>query len=221
MTTNFWNQTRACARSVHTVLNSVSTQFFSASTTKIFNKMCLMLDLSDICGAQFLYTSHPLHLPLLCTRALSSILLFIAGPSEPPRLLILIIILIAYIQADSSSSFSTGEESQQKRKGTGPNYREAHVFLRLREAAKVSSCAVPRSSSKLLRSSSAAVRAAAWCCYWEAESAEGEGSRAQRAVPRAASNEFMFRAKRKDDFAVTLFCLRVSVESWQCWQMGI
>lgn len=79
-------------------------------------KMCLMNDSSDICGAQLLHMSHSLHLTTLCTPVLSSTLLFIAGPSEPPSL----IIIIAYILSDPSPSFqlaAAGEESQEKRKG--------------------------------------------------------------------------------------------------------
>lgn len=182
--------------------------------------MCLMHDSSDICRAQFLYMSHSLHLTTLCALVLSSTLLFIAGPSEPPSLII--IFIIAYILSDPSPAFqlaAAGEESQETRKGAGQNYGGAHVFSYSWGAAKVSSCVGLRSSSKLLKSSSAAVRAVAWCCYWEAKSAEGEGSRTQRAVPQAASNEFMFRADRKDDFAVTHFGLWYSTDSWQCLQI--
>lgn len=122
-------------------------------------------------------------LPSSHYAVLSSTLLFIAGPSEPPSLII--IFIIAYILSDPSPPFqlaAAGEESQEKRKGAGRSYGGAHVFSHSWEVAKISSCAGLRSSSKLLRSSSAAVRAVAWCCFWEAESAEGEGSRAQRAV---------------------------------------
>lgn len=97
-------------RTVYLLLNVVSTQIFPASIRKIFNKMCLMHDSSDICGAQFLYVSHSLHLTTLCTLALSSTSLFIAGPSEPPSL-----IIIAYILSDPSPPFqlaATEEESQ-------------------------------------------------------------------------------------------------------------
>lgn len=76
----------------------VSTQFVLALIRKKY-KMCLMHDASDICGALFLYMSHSLHLTTPCTLVLSSTLLFIAGPSEPPSLII-IIIIITYILTD-------------------------------------------------------------------------------------------------------------------------
>lgn len=47
----------------------------------------------------------------------------------------------------------------------------------------------------------------------EGQRAEGEGSTAQGAVPRAVSNKFMQGADRKNDFAVTYFGLCVSVDS--------
>lgn len=121
--------------------------------------MCLMHDSSDICGTLFLYMSHSLHLTTPCTLVLSSTLLFISGPSEPPSL-----IIIAYILSDPSPPFQLAaarEESQEKRKGARQNYGGPTSFCKSREAAKVSSCAGLRSSSKLLRSSSAAVRAGA------------------------------------------------------------
>lgn len=108
----------------------------------------------------------------------------------------------------SLSSFSTGSRERRKpgeEKRCDTNDGGPMSFCDPSEAARVSSCAGPRSSSKLLRSSSAAVRAGAWCCYREETSAEGEGSGAQRAVPQAASNEFMLGADAKDDFVVTHF----------------
>ena len=95
-----------------------------------------MHDSSDICGAQFLYMSRSLHLTTLCTLALSSTLLFIAGPSEPPSLIIIIIFIIAYILSDPSPPFqlaAAGEESQaEEEKGVRDRTMErAHVFFRV------------------------------------------------------------------------------------------
>ena len=131
-----------------------------------------MRDWPDICGARILLdVSLPFISLRSCTLVLTSTLLFIAGPSEPPSLIIFII--IAYVPSDPSPPFqlaAAGEESQEKREGkkkegAGTKLRRCpRLSLRFffsREAAKVSSCVVPRSSSKLQRSSSAAVRAAA------------------------------------------------------------
>lgn len=86
-----------------------------------------MHDVSDICGALFLYMSYSLHLTTLCTLALSSTLLFIAGPSEPPSL-----IIIAYILTEPSLPFQLAaarEESREKRKRCETKLRRARVVL--------------------------------------------------------------------------------------------
>lgn len=78
-----------------------------------------MRDWPDICGARILLdVSLPFISLRSCTLVLTSTLLFIAGPSEPPSLIIFII--IAYVPSDPSPPFqlaAAGEESQEKREG--------------------------------------------------------------------------------------------------------
>lgn len=88
----------------------------------------------------------------------------------------------------------------------GPRLFLFPFFLALaRSCQSLQLCRAEELAPKRLRSSSAAVRAAAWCYNWEAKSAEGEGSRAQRAIPQAASNELTLWDDRKDDCTATLF----------------
>lgn len=160
--------------------------------------------------------------PFISLRCvLSSTLLFIAGPLRTSQTHLHHRLHPVW----SLSSFSTGSRGRRKpveeKRCRDRTTEGAHVSSHSGEAAKVSSCVVLWSSSSLLKSSSAAVRVVAWCCYWEATSAEGEGSRARCAVPRAVSNEFVWGADRRDDFAVTHFGLCASVDPRQCWQMGM
>lgn len=81
------------------------------------------------------YTSHSLHLATLRTLVLSSTLLFIAGPSEPPKL----IFIIAYIPSDPSPPFqlaAAGEESQEKRKGVRTKLRRGPRLLAFRRSCQ-------------------------------------------------------------------------------------
>lgn len=136
MTTNFWNQTRACAHSVFTAQLRVNTTLSLLPLEKYpTKKMCLMRDWPDICGARFLLdVSLPFISLRSCTLVLTSTLLFIAGPSEPPSLIIFII--IAYVPSDPSPPFqlaAAGEESQEKRekKGAGTKLRRCpRLFCR-------------------------------------------------------------------------------------------
>lgn len=91
-----------------------------------------------ICLSSSCYTVHS-----------RSTLLFIAGPSEPPRL----IFIIAYILSDPSPPFQLAA-SRGREKVSGPNYEKGgpHLFSFGNEAASVSSCEVLWSSSWLLRS---------------------------------------------------------------------
>lgn len=137
MTTNFWNQTRACAHSVFTAQLRVNTTLSLLPLEKYpTKKMCLMRDWPDICGARFLLdVSLPFISLRSCTLVLTSTLLFIAGPSEPPSLIIFII--IAYVPSDPSPPFqlaAAGEESQEKRekKGAGTKLRRCpRLFCRV------------------------------------------------------------------------------------------
>lgn len=138
--------------------NFLSTRLFPASIREISHKMCWMPDSSDICGAQFLYASHSLHLTTLCAQF--HIVIYSWSPQNLP---------------DSSSSSPTScliplllfnwqpreKKASRREKVSGPSCGGAHVSSHSGEAAKVSSCVVLWSSSSLLKSSSAAVRAAA------------------------------------------------------------
>lgn len=126
---------------------------------------------------------------LHCVLTLLFVVLFIVGPSEPHSLLI-ILTAIAYILSNSSAPFQLTAEKKVEWNRCGTNLCRACVCSPLWEAAKVSSCVGLKSLSKLLSSSSAAVRTGAWCCYREAECAEGEGSGAECTIPQAASNVF-------------------------------
>ncbi|KAI4832570.1 hypothetical protein KUCAC02_015533 [Chaenocephalus aceratus] len=117
-------------------------------------------------------------------------LLFIASPSEHPSRLIFI---IAYILSDPSPPFqlaAAGEESQEKRgKRCGTKLWRAHVFLHLREAAKVSSCRGGAEDPSKVRGAALLLSELQLDVVTERQRAEREGSRAQSEVPQAASNE--------------------------------
>lgn len=181
-------------------------------------------NMSDVWFFWHMWSTVSLNVPApfisatLCTPVLISTLLFIAGPSEPPSLnIIIVIIIIAHILSDPSSSFfffncQPQEKKAEKRDkvrdktADGPRLFLFPFFLALaRSCQSLQLCRAEELAPKRLRSSSAAVRAAAWCYNWEAKSAEGEGSRAQRAIPQAASNELTLWDDRKDDCTATLF----------------
>lgn len=118
-----------CAECVYCSI-SVSTQFFPASFRKnIQQKMCLMHDSSDICGAQFLYMSHSLHLTTLCTQFYIVIYsrvpqnLPASSPSSSSPTSCLIPLLLFNWQPQEKKAKRRGE------KGAGQNYGGAHVFF--------------------------------------------------------------------------------------------
>lgn len=58
-----------------------------------------------------------LHLTTLCTPALGAALLFIVGPSEPPRLII--VFIIARVPSDPSPPFQLAAAGGKKKKPQG------------------------------------------------------------------------------------------------------
>ena len=138
-------------------------------------------------------------------------LLFIASPSEHPSLIFIVFIIIVYILSDPSPPFqltAAGEESQEEKRGKRCGtklWRGPRLFAFVRSCQSLQ---LPRrgwGSVQTEKSCSAAVRAAAWCCYWAAESR----ARGQQSSEWSPTGRFKW-AERKDGFAVTLLSLCVS-----------
>lgn len=120
--------------------NFLSTCLFPASIREISHKMCWMPDSSDICGAQFLYASHSLHLTTLCAQF--HIVIYSWSPQNLP---------------DSSSSSPTScliplllfnwqpreKKASRREKVSGPNYgRGPRLFAFGRSCQSLQLCSV-------------------------------------------------------------------------------